>query len=57
MAVPTHECNVCGAPDTARHRHGSYVCPWCGEGVMKPIENDDEGSNETEAKDEQGGGR
>lgn len=31
------ECNCCGG-DELREIPVAYVCPWCGEGVMLPME-------------------
>jgi hypothetical protein len=27
-------CNTCNCSEILRSYRGSYVCPWCGEGVM-----------------------
>ena len=30
-----YRCSVCGCSESLKHYRGSYVCPWCGDGVMQ----------------------
>lgn len=34
-----YQCSACGANETLSNYRSSYVCPWCGEGVMHREEN------------------
>jgi hypothetical protein len=30
-----YSCSVCGCSEGLKSYRGSYVCPWCGDGVMQ----------------------
>lgn len=41
-----YTCNQCGADQEFESYRGSYVCPWCGEGVMQFVEESGEEDEE-----------
>lgn len=41
-AMNTFVCNACGGHEVISHRTSSYVCPWCGDGVMQIEEEPEE---------------
>jgi uncharacterized Zn finger protein (UPF0148 family) len=44
-----YQCNICDTDDQRNRYQGSFVCPWCGEGVMQfmeEYEEEEEGNDE-----------